>query len=301
MDGYHFLFKRLISNLFNYFRMAMAMKYTRKQFLKLSGLSAAATAVQMPAIATAHFSNSRFRLGLASYSLRSFTLADVIKMTQRLGLTHLALKSMHMPLESPGLQIKMISNTIAKAGLKLYGAGVIYMKTRQEVEKAFVYAKQAGLEMIIGVPNHELLPEVEAHVKKYNIRLAIHNHGPGDELYASPDDVFAKVGVLDQRIGLCIDVGHVVRIAQDPIVMINKYKDRLFDVHMKDVDKTTAEGSPVEIGRGLIDIPGILKALNEVGYSQTIAFEYEKDEMDPLPGLAESVGYVRGVIKTLGI
>jgi sugar phosphate isomerase/epimerase len=171
------------------------------------------------------------------------------------------------------------------------------MKTAQEVDAAFVYAKAAGLETIIGVPNHEFLPQVNELVKKHNIKLAIHNHGPGDDLYRSPNNVFDKIKDLDKRIGLCIDIGHVVRIGEDPIPMIKKYKDRLYDMHMKDVNKVAEDGTPVEIGRGVIDIPGVIGALKQIGYTNQVAIEYEKDGDDPVPGLCESVGYLRGVMK----
>lgn len=237
-------------------------------------------------------------LGLASYTLRTLKLEDVIKITKRLGIIHLALKSMHMPLEAGADEIKTMAEQIRAAGIKLYGAGVIYMKTQPEVENAFAYASTAGLDTIIGVPNHEFLPLVNDLVKKHNIRLAIHNHGPGDDLYHSPNDVWAKIKDLDKRIGLCIDVGHVVRIKEDPIPMIAKYKDRLYDMHMKDVNKAEEDGTPVEIGRGVIDITGIIKALKKINYSNRVAIEFEKDGDDPVPGLAESVGYLRGIIKT---
>lgn len=276
------------------------MNYSRNEFLKLLGLSGLATLATGSGSALASTPKNKsaeLRLGLASYTLRNYKLEDVIKMSKRVGLTNIALKSMHMPLESSPEEIKKIAAQIRAEGLNLYGAGVIYMKTAQEVENAFAYASNAGLEMIIGVPNHELLPLANEQVKKYNIKLSIHNHGPGDELYSSVNDVYNKIKDLDKRIGFCIDIGHVQRIKQDPIALIEKYKDRLYDIHMKDVNKDTGDGVPVEVGRGIIDIPGVIKALSKMKYSGTVAFEYEKDGEDPLAGLAESVGYVKGVMK----
>jgi sugar phosphate isomerase/epimerase len=276
--------------------------FTRKQFLRAAGLTSAVAL--SPSIAfsksidTPADPKTDLTLGLASYTLRSLKLDDVIKTTTRLGIKHLALKSMHMPLEASAEELKAIGDKIRAAGLSLYGAGVIYMKTQKEVENTFAYASAAGLDMIIGVPNHEFLPLVNDLVKKHNIKLAIHNHGPGDDLYHSPNDVWNKIKDLDKRIGLCIDVGHVVRINEDPIPMISKYKDRLYDMHMKDVTKSNEEGTPLEIGRGVIDIPGIIKALKKINYSYKVAIEFEKDGEDPIPGLAESVGYLRAVIKT---
>lgn len=274
------------------------MQYSRSEFLKLVGASGLATLTATTSLAAFPDKKSaNLKLGLASYTLRNFKVDDVIKMCKRVGINNIALKSMHMPLESSPDEIKKIAAEIRGAGLNLYGAGVIYMKTPQEVENAFAYAKNAGLEMIIGVPNHDLLPLANEQVKKYNIKLAIHNHGPGDDLYSSPNGIYTRIKDLDKRIGFCIDIGHVKRIKQDPVEMIEKYNDRLYDMHMKDVDKDTDDGVPVEIGRGIIDIPGVIKALNKVKYTGNIAFEYEKDGEDPLPGLAESVGYVRGIMK----
>jgi len=280
------------------------MSITRNEFLKVIGLSATATLTGISGVSAQSKRNdhsikmdSSLKLGLASYTLRKFSLDEVIKISQRLGLASVALKSMHMPLESSADDIKKMAAKIRSAGLGLYGAGVIYMKTAQEVESAFTYAANAGLEMIVGVPNHELLPLVNEQVNKHNIKVAIHNHGPGDDLYSSPSDVYAKIKSLDKRIGLCIDIGHVKRIGQDPAAMIEKYKDRLYDMHMKDVDKAEAEGTSVEIGRGIIDIPSVIKTLKKINYQGYVAFEYEKDGDDPLAGLAESVGYVRGIMK----
>lgn len=280
------------------------MSLTRNEFLKVLGSSAAGiltAAAASPAVAQPYrlpkSAHTDLKLGLASYTLRKFNLDEVISVSKRLGLDNIALKSMHMPLESSAEEIKSMAGKIRSAGLNLYGAGVIYMKTREEVENAFNYASHARLEMIVGVPNPELLPLVNEHVKKNNIKLAIHNHGPGDDLYSSPNDVHARIKDLDKRIGYCIDIGHVVRIKQDPVPMIEKYKDRLYDMHVKDMSKAERDGKAVEIGRGVIDIPRVIRMLKKINYQGYVAFEYEKDGDDPVAGLAESVGYVRGVMK----
>lgn len=271
----------------------------RKEFLRAAGITSAVAIAPGVSLSQTLYSKpaASLELGLASYTLRTLDLDGVIKTATRLGLNSIALKSMHMPLEASASDVKAIADKVRAAGLKLYGAGVIYMKTQQEVENTFNYAMAAGLETIIGVPNHELLPQVNDLVKKHNIKLAIHNHGPGDNLYHSPNDVWAQIKDLDKRIGLCIDVGHVVRIKEDPIPMIAKYKERLYDMHIKDVNKAEEDGTPVEIGRGIIDIPGIIKAVKKINYAYRVSIEYEKDGEDPVPGLAESVGYLRGVIK----
>ena len=170
------------------------------------------------------------------------------------------------------------------------------MKDAEEVNQAFEYARIAELDVIIGVPDHHLLPLVESKVEEYNIKVAIHNHGPGDEKYPSPESIFKKIKTLDSRIGICLDVGHVARYGLDPDKEIETYSDRILDVHIKDVDSATSEGKNIEAGRGIIDIPAVLKILKNMDYQGIVAFEYEKDGDNPLPGLAESIGYVKGIL-----
>ena len=282
------------------------MKCSRKNFLKLvggaalAGMSTAAYGSRSALIPAAGKKTARsLVIGLASYSLRTLSLDETIVAAKRLGLRSIALKSMHMPLDSRPEQIRMAAEKVRAAGLDLYGAGVIYMKSEAEVRNAFAYGKTAGLRVIIGVPDHELLPLAEEQVRETNIKLAIHNHGPGDDVYPSPDSVYEKVKNLDARIGLCIDIGHTFRIGQDPAAKARQYADRLYDVHLKDVNSTGAEGESLELGRGVMDIPAFLRMLQNINYTGVVGMEYEKDGDDPIPGLAESVGYANGVLDAL--
>lgn len=280
----------------------MAQKISRKSFLGgVAALTGYSTLQPfMPKDNTPWESDKPgYQLGLASYTTREFSLDDTIAMAKRVGLLNIGLKSMHMPLDASEEEIKRLAKKVRDAGLNLYAAGVIYMKSADKVTNAFNYAKAAGIEVIIGVPDHDLLPQVNELVKKTNIKVAIHNHGPGDSLYSSVNDVNKLIKDLDSRVGFCIDIGHVVRINEDPAAMILKYHERLYDLHLKDETENTADGTPVEIGRGVIDIPAVLKALKKVKYRGFAAIEYEKDGQDPLPGLAESAGYIHGVLKML--
>ncbi|QNF32497.1 sugar phosphate isomerase/epimerase [Adhaeribacter swui] len=280
------------------------MKYTRNDFLKTAGIGFAASltpfnitnlAAQTPATSKPE----RLKLGLASYTLHKFNLDETISILQRLELKQVSLKDMHLPMMASPAELQAMTDKVRKAGINLYGVGVIYMKSEQEVDRAFAYAKNAGVSMIVGVPNHELLPYTEKKVKEYNMRLAIHNHGPGDKVYPSPETVYEKIKNLDKRIGLCIDIGHTQRIGLDPVKDTLRFADRLYDVHIKDVTGNTEKDTPTEIGRGVIDIPGFLKALLKIKYTGSVSMEYEKNATDPVPGLAESVGYTRGVMRLI--
>ncbi len=243
-----------------------------------------------------------FELGLASYTCRTFSLAQTLVMANRVNLTHIALKDVHLALNSTPTQIQAAAAQVKAAGLDLYGGGVIYMYSEADVNQAFDYAKAAGMRVIIGVPSPTtLLPLVEKKVKEYDIKVAIHNHGPGDNTYATPEIVYGSIKNLDKRIGLCNDIGHTTRSGVDAAASIEQFGDRLLDVHMKDETSATAGGTCTEAGRGVIDLPAVMRALVKINYAGIVSFEYEKPnfESDPLPGLAESVGYIRGIMATL--
>ena len=280
-------------------------KRSRRRFLQLAGIGTVAS------LTGSNLSRARgdnppgdnqpqlFELGLASYTLRKFDLDNTLEMTNRVGLKYIAFKDFHLPLDSTPEQIKEVVKKATDAGLELYGGGVIYMKNEQDVNNAFEYAKAAGMKVIIGVPNHDLLPLVNKKVQQYDIKVAIHNHGPTDKVYPTPASAYELIKDLDPRIGLCIDIGHTQRADVDPSVPAEKFADRLLDVHIKDVTQATAKGTTVEIGRGVIDIPKFLRTLLKINYAGIVSFEYEKDSDDPLPGLAESVGYVRGALAAI--
>jgi sugar phosphate isomerase/epimerase len=236
------------------------------------------------------------RFGLASYTTRKLSLDHTLQIAKRLNLSCITLKDMHLPLSASPEITAQNAQKVRDAGLDLYGGGVIYMNSQAEVDRAFDYARAAGFRLIIGVPQHELLDYAEQKIKTYNIAVAIHNHGPEDRLYPTVQSAYARLEGRDKRFGLCIDLGHSQRCGIRPADDILQFHDRLLDIHFKDVSDSTRAGTTVEIGRGVIDIPATLEALRSVGYKGIASYEYEKDADDPLPGLAESVGYVNGVL-----
>lgn len=278
---------------------------TRRNFLRAAGLGAATLAcLDIPAMSQQASENSKqherpLKLGLASYTLRKFDLDQALAMTQRVGLTAICFKSFHLPLDSTPEQIAAAVQKTKDAGLLLYGGGVIAMKNEEQVNQAFEYAKAAGMTKIIGTPAPAMLPLVNDKVQQYDIQVCIHNHGPGDETYPTPDRAYEKIKTLDRRIGLCHDVGHTVRYGANPVEMNERCADRILDVHLKDVTEPTKQGHATPCGRGVIDLPAVLKSFIKIGYQGYLSFEYEADANDPLPGLAESIGYVNGVLDML--
>jgi inosose dehydratase len=287
----------------------MSESSSRRRFLQVAGASVAACAAPGRGLALAAGSAPRlaaapapvaYQLGMASYTLRLFPVDQAIEMTKRLGLTRICFKDFHLKMDATNAEIAETVAKVKAAGLELYAGGVIYMKSEAQVDRAFEYAKAAGMKMIIGVPTYELIAYTNKKVQEYDIPVAIHNHGPDNPLFPTPQSAYERIAGMDKRMGLCMDAGHTQRSGIDPAESAEKYIDRLLDVHIKDVSAATAQGRTIEIGRGVIDIPKLLRTLKRIGYKGTLALEFEKDEKDPLPGSAESIGYLRGVIAAMG-
>jgi inosose dehydratase len=240
--------------------------------------------------------NDTFKLGMAGYSFVHFDLEKSLEMMQKVDVNYLCIKDFHLPFNSSSDEIAAFHSQLKAAGVAGYAVGPIYTKTREDMDKAFEYAKRVGVDMVVGIPNHEDLGYLDSKVKEHDIRFAIHNHGPEDKLYPNATSIIELIKDLDPRIGLCFDMGHNMRDGQDPIADLKKYSDRIFDMHLKNVTAAKAEGKTCELGRGVIDIPAFVKMLRTVKYSGVCALEYEKDMKDPLAGIAESVGYFKGVV-----
>jgi inosose dehydratase len=237
-----------------------------------------------------------FKIGVAGFSFVRFNLDQTLETMKKADIKYLCIKDFHLPFSSTEKEIADFHSKLESFGVEGYAVGPIYMRSEEEVDNAFAYAKRVGVKLIVGVPNYDLLPYVDNKVKEYDFKYAIHLHGPDIELFPDADDVWANVKDLDPRIGMCLDIGHNTRNGKDPVGDLKKYHSRVFDIHIKDVTGNTKLGYSVEIGRGIIDIPAFVKMLREVKYSGICSLEHEKNMDNPFMGIAESIGYFRGVI-----
>jgi len=240
-----------------------------------------------------------FRPGIASYTFRAFSRAQMIGFLKQLQIADVNLKDArdHLPMDLQAEAAALAD--YAAAGIKLHAAGTIYFDKDEDddIRKKFEYAKRAGVKVIVsGDPAPTTLPRIEQFVKQYDIRIAIHNHGPEDKLWASPLDVLKAIEGLDPRIGCCIDVGHTVRAGTDVVQAIREVGPRLFNLHIKDLANFQQKESQVAVGRGKMPVREIFKALESINYKGFVDLEYEINEKDPMPGVIESLAYMRGVM-----
>lgn len=243
------------------------------------------------------------RLGVASYSLRSMDLDSAIATVASLRIKNIALFRLHCDWEKASVdECRAVGEKLKAAGLTLTGSGVVNLANDEaKCRKAFENVRAAGMKTMVCKPEIAALPLVEKLAKEFDQKLAIHNHGPEDKVYPTPKVIWDNIKSLDARVGLCIDVGHTARFGDDVIAAIKQYAARVYDVHMKDsVAVVGAQRDvPVEVGAGKLNIRGMLQALLEIKYDGVVSFEYEKASGNVPMGLAESVGYVRGVLAAL--
>jgi sugar phosphate isomerase/epimerase len=214
--------------------------------------------------------------------------------------THMTFKDVHIPRTDPPEATRALRSKIEAAGITIMGGGTITIPSDPaQVEKEFAYAKNAGFPLIFVSPDPAALDAIERFAKSYDIKVAIHNHGPEDKRWPRPQDAYAAVKSRDKRLGLCIDVGHTLRTGTDPVEACRECRDRLYDMHVKDLAVGTDKESQVAVGRGVIDFPGLFKTLIDIGYQGQVGLEYEINAKDPLPGMIESVAYMRGVLAAL--
>ena len=277
---------------------------TRRNFLR-SG-AALAVAGCLPSTAAVAFAApeapSPIRLGMASYTLRTMTRAQVIAAMKDLRLTLINCKDAkdHLPMTPPEAEQAALADYAAN-GIKVTAVGAVYFTKEEDFRKNFDYAKAAGVKVIVaGDPAPASLPAIEKLVKEYDIRFAVHNHGPEDKVWPSPLTVLEAVKGMDPRMGCCIDVGHTMRAGTDVVEAVHKVGPRLFDMHMKDLAKPDAKGSQVAVGQGIMPIRDIFKALIEIKYPGNVDLEYEIFPDNPMPGVTESFAYMRGVLAGMG-
>jgi sugar phosphate isomerase/epimerase len=281
---------------------------SRRTFVRSSALLAAASTLPIarPAIAQlteAGGAPSPIRLGLASYTFRNFPRAQMITWMKQLNITGLNPKDAkdHLPMDPPA-EAQAISDYEAN-GIHLHAVGAIYFQKDDDddIRAKFEYCKRAGVKVIVaGDPAPATLPRVEKFVKEYDIKIAIHNHGPEDKIFPSPLDVLKFVKNMDPRMGCCIDVGHCVRAGTDVVEAIKAAGPRLFNMHMKDLTSFTSKESQVAVGEGKMPIRQIFEALIQIKYPGWVDLEYEVHADDPMPGVTESFAYMRGVLSGMG-
>ncbi len=276
----------------------MTPSTSRRTFL---GASAAVIAASRTGFSASTEDPYDFKLGIATYSLRKFTRPQAIAMLKQLNVKYIDIKDVHLALTSTPDEIKAARKEFEDAGFIIEGGGNISFNKDDEhdIRQKFEYAKLAGLPIIVCAPTHVTLPKLEKFVKEYDIKIAVHNHGPEDKQFPTPQSVLEVVKNMDPRCGLCIDIGHTARTGVDVVASIREAGPRLHSMHAKDLSDSKAKDTQCDVGEGDLPIVGIFKQLHKMKYTGGVMLEYEIHADDPMLGMQKSLAYMRGVMAGL--
>jgi sugar phosphate isomerase/epimerase len=283
---------------------------SRRSILQLAG-----AAVTVPLLPLAHAGADQaagrpaaaapkplpLKIGVASYSLRKFPRDKAIASLKELGVKYVTIKDVHLARTDTPEQIRAARKEFEDAGITIMGGGTLTWKTADEaaMRKDFEYAKAAGMPLVVCSPAPDTLDLLEKMVKEFDIKAAIHNHGTEDPWWPAPSDVLKKIGSRDPRMGVCMDIGHATRAGADVVKDVSVAGPRLLDLHIKDLTDGTNRDSQVEVGRGILPVVGVFKELVKMKFDGHVSLEYEIKADDPVPGMLESLSYMRGVAAAL--
>ena len=278
--------------------------HSRRNFLKVATVGAASLAWPNRTRASAGAWSgstaiaSSVRLGVASYSLRNFPRDYAIEAIKELGTPWVNIKSFHQPYESSPGELVAGRRAFERAGLQIVGGGTITLQEDDDddIRSYFEYARLSGMPLMVIAPTAQTLPRIERFVKEYDIKVAVHVHGPTDPHFPGPQDVLPVIKDMDPRVGICVDVGHTARTGIDVVEAIAMAGDRVLDIHMKDLADLSARESQCIVGQGKMPVVGIFRQLDKMNYPGYVNLEYEIDADDPLPGMKQSFAHMRGVL-----
>lgn len=236
-----------------------------------------------------------FNIGVAGYTYRSYDIDQTLAFLKSMEVHYLSVKDWWLPLDSTKEQMDAFKAKCREYDVNPYILGPIYMRSEADVDRAFAYAERYGSDVFIGVPTYELTDYVIKKVKETGIKVAIHTHGPDGQPFPNIQKVVEIYKDPSLGIGCCMDLGHSVRMGEDIVKDIKKYKDWIYDIHIKDETEASKSGKTWEMGRGVMDFRPIMNVLRQIKYNGVVSLEFEKNGKNPHPGVAESIGYLRGV------
>jgi sugar phosphate isomerase/epimerase len=291
----------------------MTILTTRRTFLGTAGAAGFAAALPQAAHAKIEPAPWGIKLGIATYTFRNFDRARTIEFIKAVKTPWISVKQegvkgkFHWDMKLPTAEQEQIHKEFEAAGLKVTSAGNTDLKalTADGLRPAFEWAKAAGVPMLVSAPVRENIGVIEGLIKQYDIKVAIHNHGPEDKNFPTPESVLEAVKGRDPRLGLCMDVGHSARAGADVVKSIAEAGSRLLDMHVKDLAffKQEAGMKPgdmqVDVGDGIMPFPQIFRQLKKMNYQGCVNLEYEINGNDPINGVQRSFSYMRGVLAGL--
>lgn len=273
-----------------------SLSLSRRQWLAASSAMAAAAALPRTAFAA---SPAFPKLGIQMYSLRGYKINEALQHAADLGFEQVEFYGDMLPINSTPEQIAAVKKRVADLGMSISAHGVNgFGGDAAANRKTFEFAKALGVPTISADPTPEAFDSLDDLVKEFDIRIAIHNHGPGAR-YNRVVDVLKAIEGHDERIGACADLGHYIRSGQQPVDVIRALKGRLYGVHLKDFAEMKEHSKGVVLGKGHLDVEGVFFAMQNVGFpaNGALSLEYEENPSNPLDEIRQCVTVAKAAMK----
>ena len=267
---------------------------SRRTTLKTASMALLAAAYPWKQALSTHF-KSKLKLGIQLYSLREFKVDQALQHAKDCGFDQVEFYSGMFPLDSSKEKIAEIVAMVKKLDLTISAHGVNrFTKDAAANRKAFEFAKAAGIKTLSADPDPDSFDSLNGLVKEFDVRIAIHNHGPTHR-YNKAIDVLRAIEGKDERIGACADLGHYIRSGEQPVDVIRLLKGRLYGVHLKDFAEMQDKTKGVILGKGHLDCAAVVDALAKTNFPADGAFslEYEENSKDPISDIRECYAIAR--------
>jgi inosose dehydratase len=271
--------------------------YNRRQFISQAATSIAAAGllaaspVLRKALAAEARPSARLKLGIQLYSLRGYPVDQALQHAKALGFEQVEFFSGMLPLDATAEQIAAMKERVAELGMSISAHGVNgFSKDAAANRKTFEFAKALGIRTITADPDPESFDSLNDLVQEFDIRIAIHNHGPGHR-YNKAVDVLQAIEGHDERIGACADLGHYIRSGERATGVIRLLKGRLYGIHLKDFAEMKADAKGVVLGQGHLNVRAVFAELMKVGFPAdgAMSLEYEENPDNPIADIRECV------------
>jgi sugar phosphate isomerase/epimerase len=285
-------------------------RFNRRQFLSHVSSTAAAgilTAGFHPApglrqaISAQTAAAPRLTLGVQLYSLRGFPVEQALDHAKDLGFEQVEFYGGMLPLDASPETIAAMKQRVAELGMTISAHGVNgFGKDAAANRRAFEFAKALGIRTITADPAPESFDNLNDLVQEFDMRIAIHNHGPGHR-YNKAVDVLRAIEGRDQRIGACADLGHYIRSGERATDVIRLLRGRLYGIHLKDFAEMKADAKGVVLGQGHLNVPAVFQALLQVDFPAdgALSLEYEENPQDPIAEIRECVAVAKKALSEL--
>jgi sugar phosphate isomerase/epimerase len=291
--------------------MSFANRLARRTFLSQAAFATAGLAAAGLAPLSSRHGSSQCRgaelrshsltLGIQLYSLRGYPVDTALRHAKELGFEQVEFYRGMLPLDATADEIAGMKQKVEGLGLSISAHGVnAFTKDAAANRKTFEFAKALGIGAITADPDPAAFDSLNSLVKEFDIRVAIHNHGPRHR-YNKAVDVLRAIEGHDERIGACADLGHFIRSGERPVEVIRLLKGRLYGIHLKDFAEMKDKAEGVVLGKGHLDVAAVFAALIDVGFPSdgALSLEYEENPDDPIADIRECVAVARKALAGL--